>query len=561
MKETYLVAFQKKLISKENFIFLFFFLFILANWLLMIFDEKLACNDFYSYMLVSDMIFAGKFNAYLISPPLIPFLFGIFGRFLNLFVSIDGYILAGRLITLFSGFGVVLFTYKFLKIFSELLALFGTIFLIVSPFFLKLISTAQTDMLFLFFVSGFFYSLYIDNKKFFYFLGALLTRYEGVLFILLYLIDIVKKKSKNLKYLIIIFLVSLISFLVFSRFYSRLYFHIKRMFANKIFFYYIQHPQEISNLLYNNLLFFIPSSFPIFIKWVLLVILIIFFIIGLIKLYRTKKVFFFSVLLYICFFLTAKGSYIGVIDPEVDFRRFLSFIWLFYIISLIGLYYLYKNINIKIRKLYVSMGVAFFSIILYSYYSIKIDYSILPIILLLPIIFIWLKDKISNKKTVILASVFMFLCVSLFYKISIGSAYSYINNDTSAGSYVFSKWVKKNNRHKNTIVYTYPYMLKYYTKNLKTIDGPTYNTKLYENKELFIKRYFDDIKKKGIRFIYFNGHVLSKEVQKKGILKILFEERDKGKYFKVYKHLKYRGRYAGSIVIPIYDTIDLKGNL
>ena len=42
-------------------------------------------------------------------------------------------------------------SYKFLKIFSELLAFFGTIFVIISPFFLKLISTAQTDILFMFF--------------------------------------------------------------------------------------------------------------------------------------------------------------------------------------------------------------------------------------------------------------------------------------------------------------------------------------------------------------------------------------------------------------------------
>jgi len=549
-------SFMKKFLERDKFVLFFIFIFISINWYLMIKGEKLACNDFYSNMVVSDKIFAGKFGGYLFVPPLLPILLGIFGRLLNLFISIDGFILAGRLITLFSSFGIVIFTFKLLKIFSKHLAYMGVLFLSVSPFFLKLISTAQSDLLYLFFFTGFIHYLYSDKSKMMYFLSAALTRYEGILLVFPFLINTVKKKYNSWKYMAVLFFISLFSFLFIGKFYTRLYLIVKNLISRRNNLYYLSHPKEITLLIYDNILFFVPQKFPDLLKWLFLYIVIISFIIGLIRVYKYKKNFIFSILFYISMFLIVKGSYIGKLNTQVDFRRFLSVLWLFFILMSIGAYYIvnYFMENFK-NKITIVFFIALLSI-LFVNISVKTGYSVVSFITLIPVFFICFFKSKKIYFSVLLAMIVLLLYLQ-FYVISIDKSYQYINNDTSTGSYVFSKWVKQYNRNKYTMVYGYPYMLKYYTKGVRTIKGISYkNVKEYEDRELFFKKYFNDLKKRGIKYIFFSGHVLKYELSKKKLLKILFEERDKGKYFKVYKHFKYKGRYAGSVIIPIYKSVE-----
>jgi hypothetical protein len=88
------------------------------------------------------------------------------------------------------------------------------------------------------------------------------------------------------------------------------------------------------------------------------------------------------------------------------------------------------------------------------------------------------------------------------------------------------------------------------------IYGPIYRGKIYRDEKIFFKKYFNFLKSKHIQYIFFDGFVLDDRCKKKKMLKILFEERDKGKYFKLYKTFKYKGRYAGSLVIPLYDSVE-----
>ncbi len=548
----------KKFIESEKTIFFFLFSFIFVNWLLMILSEKLACNDFYPYILASQELFVGNFSKSMSIPPLFPFLSGIIGRFFNLFLNLDGYILAGRIISLLSGFGTLIFSYKLLKMYSRTIALFGVTFIMISSFFLKLISTAQTDMLFLFFVSGFFYYLSVNKRNLFYLIGGLLTRFEGVVLFFLYILNIASKKIKYWKYILFILpFVAFVFYQLFIKFYYRLYYTLTYVVANKSLIYYLLHPKELAYLLYNSLLYFIPVKFLDLIKWSFFLLLLMIFIIGLFCIFKNKKVVFFSVISYMLIFLSVKGAYIGKLNPIVDFRRFLSFIWLFYIIVMIGVYNVIKYIKKrKKERALLTFLIIFLMIVLINDYSIKTIHSMLPIMLIIPIIVIVCIPRFNSK----LFSLFIIIVLSLFsaklYTTSINASYFYINNDTDVGTYIFSKWVKKFDRYKVTMRYCYSYMYEYYVGKDKGIKELVYDEKIYNNRKSFFVKYFKDLKKMGIKFIYFDGYVLVNQLKKQKMLKILFEERDKGKYFKLYKTFKYKGRYAGSLVIPLYDSVE-----
>ena len=361
-------------IKNKNFlqIGLPFFVFILFNWIYFINKDPFACNDYFGYYFDSEKLFAGNLNLYEI-PPLFPFLLGLLGRIIGVFkIFKDPFIFAGELISFLSSLGVVFFTYKIFDYFFYKKAVFPVIFLVTSSSFLSLISTTQTDMLFLFFVSLFFYSLISDKKIFlvlFYLILIILTRNEGLLFmIFLFKKDWIKKILSN-KWLLLTFISLSISFffLLYTFFFQRLVAKLIYLYNDGLFFYYFKDPVQIQKLLWGSFFNFIPDSLPSVLDWVIFYLFIIFFLSGVYFLFKRKRVFLFQVLFFLLLFMMFKG-YAKDLNAVYEFKRWLPFLWTFYIIVSIGGLEIIKSFNKGKNKLFLHLcSFLFFPLVIFIF--------------------------------------------------------------------------------------------------------------------------------------------------------------------------------------------------
>lgn len=535
-------------------------LFIFINWLLMIRNDILACNDYYHYYFAQEKLFSGDLNLEFI-PPLFPFLLGIFGRFIRLFGSTtDHFILGGQVISLLSGFGVLIFSYKLLKKYAPWLSVIGTIFLSISPFFLKLLSTAQTDMLYLFFVSALFYFLAANHKqkKLIHAVGfttaGLLTRFEGVLLIGSCLLNYFDLKKRNWKYLFLSTIpAGLALYFLFDRFAHRLIEKIALIVSKGYYLYYFSHPGELVHLLYGNLLYFVPHKTPSLIKWFLFYVLAGLFFAGIYVLYKNRRQWLLSVSFYMLIFILAKG-YTQALQPEMEFRRWLSIIWLFFIIVLTGTHFLWRRVKeVKRVKIPVKLAIALFCVLVAIFLPGIKGTAIRLALLLLPVLFYGVKKTTAKTGKLEFAGWFLILTVffSQVYYDGLKRTFFYLGKDSNAGSYMVAKWVNARPVDEKILVYAYWPMFRYYVDKEKIRGAVVFeDQEIYSDRGKLPVKFMKVLKKRKIKHIAFDGYRSPMYQARNAIKDLLYRERDKGLYFKVKKHLFYKGKYAASVLMP-----------
>jgi hypothetical protein len=532
-------------------------LFIFINWILMIRQDILACNDYYQYYLAQEKLFSGNLNLEFI-PPLFPFLLGLSGRFIKLFGgTVDHFILGGQIISLFSGFGVLFFSYKLLKKYAPGFAIIGTIFLSVSPFFLKLISTAQTDMLYLCFTAALFY-FFSQEKKTIHTIvfttAGLLTRFEGVLLVGSCLLNTIDLKKKSWKYLLLSAIpAGFILYLSFDRFAHRLIDKIALIISKQYFFYYFSHPGELVHLLYGNFLYFVPHKSPPPVKWFLLYILLGLFFTGCYYLYKTKKKWLLSASFYLFFFIIAKGYTLNL-NPEMEFRRWLSFIWLFFIIVLAGICFLWQKIKEREKiNIPVKMAFALFCLQVLFLPVIKGTSTGIALLLLLPALLYGVKKTAARMGKYEFAGWFLLLVIffSQVYYDGLKRTFFYLDRDSNAGSYMVANWLNGRPAKEKILVYAFTPMYRYYVEKGKIRGAITIAKKeIYNDREKLTIEFMKRLKKQKIKYIAFDGYRSPAYKARNAIKDFLYTERDKGIYFKIKKHLYYKGKYVASVLMP-----------
>ncbi|MFC2155732.1 ArnT family glycosyltransferase [Acidobacteriota bacterium] len=603
-------------------------LFIFINWLLMIRQDILACNDYYQYYFAQEKLFSGNLNLEFI-PPLFPFLLGLFGRLARLFGgTTDHFILGGQIISLFSGFGVLIFSYKLLKKCAPGLAVLGTIFLSISPFFLKLLSTAQTDMLYLFFAAALFYFLTANHKqkrlqkKLIYTIGftaaGLLTRFEGVLLIGSFLINYIDLKKRSWKYLLLSTIpAGLVLYFLFDRFAHRLIEKIALIVSKGYYLYYFAHPGELVHLLYGNLLYFLPHKTPPLIKWFLFYVLVGLFFAGIYYLFKkgsapsvhektvihdasltrkrkklpkvlikllkkfgprqgrrrqsdfkagnavperkeekqdiSKKQWVLAVIFYMLIFVLAK-RYTQALQPEMEFRRWLSIIWLFFIIALTGTHFLWHRIReVKRVKIPVKSAFALFCVLVMIFLPVIKGTAIRLALFLLPALLYGIKKTTAKIGKWEFAGWFLVLAIffSQVYYDGLKRSFFYLSKDSNAGSYMVAKWVNTRPVDEKTLVYAYWPMFHYYVDKGKRRGAVVFKEeKIYSDREKLLTKFTEALKKRKIKYIAFDGYRSPMYKARNAIKDLLYQERDKGVYFKVKKHLFYKGKYTASVLMP-----------
>ncbi len=557
-------------IKKKNFFYigLPLFVFILFNWIYFVIKDPYACNDYFGYYFYSEKLFSGSLNLIGI-PPLFPFLLGLLGRIFGFFkIFKDPFIFAGQFISFLSAIGTCYYTYKIFESFFQKKAIFPVIYLIISSFFLSLVSTPQTDMLFLFFISLFFYYLITDKNIFLvllFLILIILTRNEGLLFIIfLFKVEWIKKIISN-KWLLLAFgfLSSLFLFILYSFFYQRLINKLFYIFNDGLLVYYFKNPIQIQKLLWGTFFKFIPNSLHSIFDFMILYLFILFFLRGLYSLFKRNRSFFYQVLFFLLLFMMFKG-YAKELNPAIEFRRWLPFLWTFFIIASIGGLEFIKLIYKKSVK---KMWLLFFILLtILSFYIFANNFFISSYLLIIVVLALPLYFVISNNKKVKISILYTFV----FFVFSIGLLTSsikrtmfYIQGDTNIGSYKMAKWLNDHNYKGKILTITHPKSLKYYLENRNDITLSSYGYTIFKDSILNDKKktriiYLKYLKKRKIGLICFNHYGNNDSVSEEYIKfrEMIELEIKEGKYIKVIKNFYYNKHYVGSISRPDWKNIE-----
>jgi hypothetical protein len=555
--------FSGTVFKSEGVLLSLIFLFIIGNWIFLIMAEELGPPDFYKMYDVAEKLYSGDLKID-ITPPLFSLLLYPLGKLLCIFFSPTvAFITAGRIIALAASLGVTWFSYLILKKVVGKWALLSLVFLVISPWYLKLISFPITDMLYLFFVTASSYAFLNQSApglSLLTVIGGVLTRFEGVLLILSGIINYFKLKKRYVFILLGLLPVILVLFLIFM---PRFFYHLKDIILPyKSYLLIFLHPMEFFNVFYGNFLFFIPLNYPYLIKLAALLILFIFFVYGVSRLFKINKSFTLSIVVYEILFFVAKG-YIDVADPDREFRRVFSGLWIFYLISFIGCYFLLKKISaVKMpRILVLSGGVVFFAVMVFSLKSPHLPALLLALLLVLPLLYSLKKlsmEKIPKSMLIILLLAFTLQIYNLsFYK-----SKEYVMSYANKTPFAAARWLNFSRLKKNPVVlsYTDNTMMKYYLIKEKlesqNIQWVHFLVPLVykQDPECFRNAFFRDLKERGVDYIISDNYV----VQKPEFLYLnesklfLYEERKNTKYFKL-KNLFYKGQNVGYVLRSVLD--------
>lgn len=550
-------------LKTEGVLLFLIFLFIIGNWIFLTMAEELGPPDFYKLDDVAEKLYSGDLKINII-PPLFSLLLYPLGKLLSiLFSPTVAFITAGRLIALAASLGVTWFSYLILKKIIGKWTWLCLVFLVISPWYLKLISFPITDMLYLFFVTASFYSFLNQSApglSLLTVIGGVLTRFEGVLLILSGIINYFKLKKRYVFILLALLPVILGFFLIFM---PRIFGHLKDIILpHKSYLVIFRQPMEFFNVLYGNLLFFIPQNFPYFIKLAALLTLFLFFVYGVHRLFKINKAFTLSILVYEILFFVAKG-YIDTSDPDREFRRVFSGLWIFYLISFMGCYFLLKKISAyKMRRILLfSSGIVFAAIVVFFMKSIYSPFVLL-VLLLVPLILYPLKgfalEKIFKYLSIIVLLVFMLQ----IYNLSFFKTKEYVTNFANKTPFVAARWLNYSRLEKNPKVlsYTDNTMLQYYLikekiepQNIQWVEILV-PLDYKKDRERFRDAFFRALTEKRVDYIIFDNYVVRKpefNYLNEGKL-FLFEERENINLFKL-KNLFYKGQNVGYVLRPVLD--------
>jgi hypothetical protein len=529
--------------------------------------EKIGPPDFYKIHGVAERLYAGDINIGIIMP-LFPLLMYPLGKLIGLFVpQTEAFIIAGRIISLAAGFGVLYFTYLFLKKIVDKFALIGLLFFVISPWYLKLLAFPITDMLYLFFVTAAFYA-FLNKSRVWWALGAItggvLTRFEGVLLILSGFVNYFKFKKRYF-YVLLAFIPPLAGLLLFFRKYaSRFFAHFTDVILpQKTYLYIFQHPLEFLNLIYGNILYFIPISYPYPLKMFLLLVVLAFFFYGIYRLFKIARSLTVAIVVYELLFLVAKG-YLNPEDPGREFRRIFSGLWIFYVVCFIGCYFFLKKIEHRklVKNIILVAGGTLFIALSIAQGVIGVPVIFTALLLILPLLYS-LKElslgRIPKYAAVIILLVFAFQVYSLSYK----QSERYVDSYARKAAYEAAKWLNLARLKENAVIlyYTNDLVIEYYLKKeagerkfqLVHFTVPMRNTT--ETRELFIKTFFNLLKENNVDYIIFDNYVVQKPefLGINDVQRLLYEEKENTKLFRIKRNLFYKGRNVGYVLKPIHD--------
>ena len=331
-----------RIISFNNISLFLMFLFVLTNWIILVDVMELAPPDFYNHHYQYKIITSGEFSWHV--PPGYPLLLGMFGGFLSLFISgTDTYILAGRLISLFFGLGIVYYSFRILKKFLEHYYIPATVFLIIQTFYLKFMAAPLTDIVFLCFTVMSFY--YLSEEKFSKsIIGAflsMLVRFEGILLLFSIAVGSLKKKFFKKRLTLYGFFSGIIIIMLYISTSERLINKILFIIERKSFLFFILNPDKLIKLFYLNIFFFLSRKLPYTYQLLLFLISFLLFVYGAYIVYKKGRRFFFSILLYFISFIIIKGYVVGIgggFNPANQERRLLGAIFIYWLFFTIGLF-------------------------------------------------------------------------------------------------------------------------------------------------------------------------------------------------------------------------------
>ncbi|UCH94980.1 MAG: hypothetical protein JSV88_32655, partial [Candidatus Aminicenantes bacterium] len=435
------------------------------------------------------------------------------------------------------------------------------------PWYLKLVSFPITDMLYLFFVTAAFYAFLCQSApglSLLAVIGGVLTRFEGVLLILSGGINYFKLKKRYFYILLGILPLVLVLFLIFM---PRIFDHLKDIILpQKSYLFIFRHPMEFFNVLYGNLLFFIPHQYPYFIKLAALIILFIFFVYGVYRLFKINKSFTLSLVVYEVLFLVAKG-YIDTTDPEREFRRVFSGLWIFYLVGFIGCYFLLKKIKAyKIPKIFTLIGGGiFFIVLVFSLKLIHIPLLFPALLMVLPVLYS-LKILSLEKIPKYLSMIVLLALVLQTYNLSYFRSKEYVVSYANSAAYAAANWLNFSRLKENPVIlsYTNNTMMDYYLikekiapKNIQWVEF-TVPLRYEEDRERYVHLFFNLLAENRVDYIIFDSYVVQKPefLGVNDVKRLLFEERENTRYFKL-KNLFYKRQNVGYVLRPVCKRLSM----
>jgi hypothetical protein len=556
--------FNRTILKNRRHILYLIFLFAVVNWIVLVLAEKIGPPDFYKLYGVSARLFSGDLNVGIV-PPLFPLLLYPLGKLVAIFTGpAEAFIIAGKIISLAAGLGVLWFSYLFLEKIVGKFALLGLAFMVISPWYLKLLAFPITDMLYLFFLTAAFYGFLKKSAPGWTTLAVVagvLTRYEGVLLILTGFLNYFKMKKRYFYLLLAALPMVLVIFLIFA---SRIFAHLTDIvLAKQTYLYVFLHPMDFFNLLYGSILYFIPYSYPYLPKLALLIVLFIFFVYGLYRLFKIEKRLAVTLAVYEFLFFMAKG-YLDVSDPEREFRRIFSGLWIFYIISFIGCYFLLKKIKpLRAVRNLVLIGSGIVLIVLAVSQELIRPPALFPALLILPAVVIPLKDLSLRKVPRYLAVVILLVFAWQIYYTSYDRSETYVVGYARKAAYAAAQWLnmyrlkdgaKVLSYTDNNIVYYYLDKKRITAKNIQWVHFtvPLRNTP--GNRDQFIRFFFQELEKQEVDYIIFDNYVVRKPefTGVNDVQKMLYEEKNNKRLFRIKKNLFFKGQNVGYVLRPAY---------
>ncbi|MCP5105122.1 MAG: glycosyltransferase family 39 protein [bacterium] len=561
--------FKETFFKSERVLLGFIFLFTIVNWILLSLVEKIGPPDFYKIYGVAEKLFSGDFKIGII-PPVFPLLIYPLGKLTALFTKpTEAFIIAGRIISLASGLGVLYFSYLFLKKIVGKFAMPGILFFVISPWYLKLLAFPITNMLYLLFVTAAFYAFLNKSSPWWAGLavaGGVLTRFEGVLLILSGFINYFKFKKRY--FYIFLGLIPLLGalFFFFRAFVSRFFAHFTDIILpQKSYLYIFLHPLEFFNVIYGNILFFVPAGYPWLLKMFLLLLAVTCFIYGLYRLFKIEKQLAVAVAVYEILFLVGKG-YIDTSRPDIEFRRIFSGLWVFYLVGFIGGYFLLRKIkpHKQLRVITMAGAAVLIVVLCVSLGTGNIAY-LPPVLLLVPVLLYPLTGLTIGQKTKYLSIFVLLVFVVQIYSFSFKQSEEYLDSYAQKSAYTTAQWINFGRLKEGSVIlsYTNNLMLDYYleegrmnTRNIQMVyfTVPMRNTP--ETRDLFIETFFKELKTNKVDYIVFDHYVVPK-LEFLGIndvQRMLNEEKENPRYFRIRQPLFYKGKNVGYVLKPVYTA-------
>jgi len=539
--------------SQRQLVFSILFLFVFANWLMLCLSEKMGPPDFYSIYNISEKIFSGNFNIEII-PPLFPIMLYPVGKLLSLFIPHnDAFLIAGRLISLVAGLITTWLTFKILEKLSNFhSATIGTIFMALSPWFLKLLPFPITDMVYLCFAAAVFYCFLTGTKAIWpviFAVGAVLTRYEGILLFLAGAVYYLKWEKKYIRKLAVFAGLGIAVLVFFAFFSSRIFALLKDIvIPKKSYLMIFLHPIDFSNVLAGNILFFIPGG-PSIIKTLLFAVCCALAVYGTIHLLKLNKHATLAILSYEILFLILK-AYVDVKDPEREFRRIASGLWIFYILAFAGLVFFLKQIQSNKLRYHISIacGLLILMAVPVLNHSTLFPhvFMVLPPIILVAVS-LWKSEAPKRVRTISTAV----LCVFIFfvYSPSYTGSRDYTVSYARKGSFAAAKWINETNLKPNTVIlsFTNNTIMNYYLDKEKLVKSGIIITEIRvpgryskENQQ-YIDMFIELAKEKGATYTIFDHYVVNQPefLAVNDLHDLLWDFQDDRKYFEWKKILHY----------------------